>query len=387
MSIVAAFDLLVYGLGIPILPIQSAALGLDIADTGLLFAAFAGTQVFALIWALTYASRIAPGRLLGVGVVCCTAAAAIFALSAEWVPGLVAGRMVHGVGSALCWVAGPALVSALYADAERGGALGTVLAVGAVGSLAGPLLGGALYDWGGFPAPFWLATAIGVALIGALISPVGRALARLAAQGGASPGAAILGLLRDGRVIAVLVFLGCATAGLGLIEGMLPAVMHETLGTSGLETGVIFGVAVLCYGLCAPGAGRLSDRVGRVPVSVGGLLLMAVGFALLPLGTTQVAIGAVACVLGVALGFALTPTMPALAEAVERQGTGDYTLVYALHSIVYAAGLFTGPSLGGQGIARHGLTVTLAVVCAVTAAAALLGWGVDRRARARSAAR
>lgn len=379
-AVVAAFDLLVYGLGIPILPIQAAGLGLDIADTGLLFAAFAGTQVFALLWALAYASRIAPVRLLSVGVACCVASALVFALAADWIPGLVFGRMVHGVGSALCWIGGPALVSALYADSERGTALGTVLGVGAIGSLAGPLLGGALFDWGGFPAPFWMATAVGAVLL-AWVLFVRRGLESVASRAGGGSGAAIRSLLGDGRVLAVLVFVGCATAGLGLLEGLLPAVMHTTMGTSGLETGVIFGFAVLCYGVSAPAAGRLSDRVGRTSVSVAGLLLMALGFALLPLGTTPITIGAIACVLGVALGLVLTPTMPALAEAVDRQGTADYTLVYALHSVVYAAGLFAGPSLGGQGIARYGLTVTVIVLCVVTALAALLGWSIDRRAR------
>lgn len=381
---VLALDTFVYGIGIPILPIHAAARGLDIGDTGLLFATLAGAQLLTLLAVLRFGARFRPQRLLWAGFAGFTLSALVFALSTEWTPGLFVARALHGFGGGLVWVGGPALVSRFYGDEERGAALGIALGVGALGSLIGPPTGGALYDAGGFARPYQLAVglAIAAAVIIALIrrSHAGQGLGMVGAPG---PGGELKAILRQPRALAVLAIIGCGAAGLGLLEPLVPAVLHETLGTTGFENGIIFGIAVLFYGLLAPVAGALSDRIGRVPISVVGMGLLAVSFMLLPLGTTRLLMGGAAVVAGIALGLSMTPTMPALAEAAESDAHGpvDFAAVYALHTVVYAGGLMLGPSLGGYGVEHHGLQATVVVAGAVTALVALMAWTVERRAR------
>lgn len=380
-----ALDTLLYGVGVPILSMQAARGGLDIADTGLLFATFAGTQVVALLWALRFASSLPPQRVLGFGFVGVCASMLAFALSAEWVPGLFVGRALHGLGGALVWVGGPALVSRFYADDERGGALGTVLGASAGGSLIGPLMGGALYDEAGFAAPFW--AALGLAGLAAIFiavvarRPTGRRIAKLAPTGEA--GADLWRLVARPEVAALIVVIACGAAGLGLLEPLLPSMLVETLGTTGFENGIIFGVAILCYGLTAPVAGHISDRIGRLPVCVIGLGVLAASFALIPFGASRVAMGAIASLAGVGLGMGLTPTMPGLADAAEKMGDASvgYAAVFALHTLCFAAGGFAGPSLGGQGVARFGTGTTFALACGITLLLAAGAWALGRRAR------
>lgn len=379
---VMTLDAAIYAIGIPVVPLHLTRLGLDIGETGLVFATFAGSQLLTFLWALLYGARIRPDRLLWAGLAGVAASPAIFALSAEWIPGLVAGRMLHGVAGALCWVAGPALLSEVFPDETRGAALGSVLGITALGSLLGPPLGGALYDWGGFVTPYALATGLAVAAVVAVTLTARRSPTPITSDPPRPVAGGIRRLIGDRRVSAPLIAVACSAAALGLLEPLLPVVLHQTLGTTGWQSGAIFGVAVLCYGLCAPVAGRLSDQLGRLPIIASGLALLAVAFAALAAVDGPVAITAVACLIGVALGLGLTPTMPAMAELAERgvDGSTAYASVYALHSLIYAGGHFVGPSLGGQGVERFGLPATLVAAAVVLAVAVAVAWALGRRA-------
>src|SRR6185312_4280586 len=70
-------------------------------------------------------------------------------------------RAVQGVGGALMFATGLALLAATFAPNERGTALGLWGAVTGAGVAIGPLIGGVLVDWIGWQSIFYINVPIG----------------------------------------------------------------------------------------------------------------------------------------------------------------------------------------------------------------------------------
>src|SRR5262249_54619178 len=64
-------------------------------------------------------------------------------------------RFLQGIGAALILSCAPALVTGLFPEDRRSRALAAFTMMHALGSAAGPLLGGLLVDTWGWPAVFW----------------------------------------------------------------------------------------------------------------------------------------------------------------------------------------------------------------------------------------
>jgi len=89
-----------------------------------------------------------------VAFVCCAAAP-----SFGW---LLFCRFLQGIGAALILSCAPALVTGLFPEDRRSRALAAFTMMYALGSAAGPLLGGGLVDLWGWPAVFWFRAPIAV---------------------------------------------------------------------------------------------------------------------------------------------------------------------------------------------------------------------------------
>jgi MFS family permease len=88
----------------------------------------------------------------GAAFLCCAAAT-----SFGW---LLFCRFLQGIGAALILSCAPALVTGLFPEARRSTALAVFTTMHALGSAAGPLLGGMLVDLWGWPAVFWFRAPI-----------------------------------------------------------------------------------------------------------------------------------------------------------------------------------------------------------------------------------
>lgn len=75
-------------------------------------------------------------------------------------------------------------------------------------------------------------------------------------------------------LITLSAAVGVVMTGLGIIWPLVP-VYAVQLGAGGLQVGIIIASFNLACPLCNPLAGRLSDRWGRKPFIVAGLLLYA----------------------------------------------------------------------------------------------------------------
>jgi EmrB/QacA subfamily drug resistance transporter len=157
------------GLGTSVVPLDSAV-NIAFPDiTGSFGLPIEMIQWVVICYVLTHASlMLAFGRLgdvFGYGrvfragllwnaiaFICCAVAP-----SFGW---LLFCRFLQGIGAALILSCAPALVTGLFPEDRRSRALGMFTMMHALGSAAGPLLGGVLVDLWGWPAVFWFRAPI-----------------------------------------------------------------------------------------------------------------------------------------------------------------------------------------------------------------------------------
>ncbi len=243
---------------------------------------------------------------------------------------LIAGRLVQGAAAAMLVPASLALIGAAYSGEERGRAIGTWAAAGALTTALGPPLGGWLVDSIGWRSIFFInlpvaAVAIWFALKlpadssveadkpldlrGALLATLGLGLLSygLIALGGGQALSGITALLAalpviwlflqaearsDAPMMPLTLFRNETFAGANALTVLLyaaltgalfllPFLMIQAHGYSATAAGAAFLPFSAIMGLGSRWSGGLVERVNaRLPL-VGGAALTAAGFAVL----------------------------------------------------------------------------------------------------------
>ncbi|OIN94670.1 MAG: MFS transporter [Deltaproteobacteria bacterium CG1_02_45_11] len=160
------------------------------------------------------------------------------------------------------------------------------------------------------------------------------------------------------KVFAVLFFsIFASITGVGIVVPLLPVYAHD-LGAGGLYIGFIFGAVSLSRTFLLPYFGRLSDRKGRKPFIVAGLL----GYALISIGFLFA--NNIGALIGVRFiqGIASAMIMPvALAYVGDITPAGREGFVMGLFNMSLFIGLSVGP-LGG-GVINDCFSLQTAFVC------------------------
>jgi MFS family permease len=179
--------LILVGLGTSVVPLDSAV-NIAFPDiTGSFGLPLEMIQWVVICYVLTHASlmlafgRIGDifgyGRVFSAGLLwngaafCCCAVAPSY----EW---FLFCRFLQGIGAALILSCAPALVTGLFPEDRRARALGAFTMMFALGSAAGPLLGGMLVDRWGWPGVFWFRAPIAFVALAFLVEAGLRASPR-----------------------------------------------------------------------------------------------------------------------------------------------------------------------------------------------------------------
>lgn len=148
----------------------------------------------------------------------------------------------------------------------------------------------------------------------------------------------------DKKIFAILFFsIFASITGVGIVVPLLPVYAHD-LGASGLYIGLIFGAFSLSRTFLLPYFGRLSDRKGRKPFIVAGLL----GYALVSIGFLLA--GSIGALIGIRFvqGIASAMIMPvALAYIGDITPEGREGFTMGLFNMSLFIGLSIGPLAGG----------------------------------------
>lgn len=265
--------------------------------------------------------------------------------------------IVRGVCGALTAGLIPAvmgIVGDITPEDRRAQAIGIVNGGASFGWIAGPLIGGALYDRWGYTVPFGLAVAaalLTLAFAARVVPetrpPVKRPTANTPGEARASWTARLAAMrqLPAGALMSFAV-LGAVTFSVmfawAFIEPRLMFYVYDDLGWSSSQLGLAMSLYGLTVMLGEFGLGRLSDWFGRKPVLVLGLALFAAQFAGLVFSGQFGWIVAGFAVAG--LGNALfDPALSALfldLAPAEHKGR-----VMGLKSTLSSVGHMTGPAL------------------------------------------
>ncbi len=173
----------------------------------------------------------------------------------------------------------------------------------------------------------------------------------------------------DRKIFGTLFFsIFVTVTGVGIVVPLLPIYAHE-LGAGGFGIGLLFGSFSISRTLFIPYFGRLSDRRGRKPLIVPGLL----AYALLSLAFIQAASVPALIAIRFAQGIASSALMPAIQAYVgDITPPGREGATMGLFNLSLFFGLALGPLLGG-GLRDHfGIAATFAGMAALAFAGFVL---------------
>jgi EmrB/QacA subfamily drug resistance transporter len=290
---------------------------------------------------------------------------------------LIAFRALQGAGAALMMPATLSIITNAFPPSERGKAIGTWAGVSAIALALGPLVGGWLTEDVTWRAIFFINVPVAIVAIAVTLFATHESRDETATRQVDYPGIAaltigltslvlalvegnawgwgsaqiitlfalaILGLAAFGvierRSAAPIVnfdffrsrsFLGANIVAFAISFGMfavfffLALYMQNILGYSPLETGVRFLPSTLVIMVAGPLAGRLSDRIGpRTPLVIG-LLFVTVSLAWqsrIEVDTSYAFLVTPFILLGIGMGFTMSPMSTAAMNAVDRTKAG-----------------------------------------------------------------
>lgn len=262
---------------------------------------------------------------------------------------LIPIRLFHGLATATYAPAAAAWVAAIDPK-NRARRLGIYSAAENIGVLLGPTLGGLVlyYTLNNFSLAFVISGVIGtLAFLGILSLPDDR-VERAAPK---TENREVLRRLRAGvqeiihtRPIILTSFVESAMfLGVGTIQAFLPlyviSVHQTTLGIA-----IIFAAQGAASLVSRPTMGELSDRVGRKPVILIGLVSCTVGLAVLPHLDSLLALAVLSALFGFGWGSVTPSTSALIADLCKEQQLGSAIGVFGS---IWDVGHATGPILAG----------------------------------------
>lgn len=279
-----------------------------------------------------------------------------FVLATRFVDLLVL-RSLQGLGVALTIPASMALMASATSQETRGSAMGVYTTLRMVGFAIGPLVGGFLQVRYGFEAAFYAGAGcifVGLVLVQLWVhDPPGERAAARAAGAAAKAVEAAGGARRRFRVFdRDLLSAGILGAALStfLMAGnfsmmtTLERQFNQRLHETALGFSVAFSALMVSRLLFQVPLGRLSDRIGRKPPIVAGLLLMAPATALLGAAATTFQLIGLRLVQGLAAAGIAAPAF-ALAGDVSREGGEGRQMGFL--TMGFGLGIAVGPLAAG----------------------------------------
>ncbi len=343
ISVLMVLDTAAYAAVIPLLPHYRAELGLSPFGAGLLLATYSAAVILCAIPSGRLSDVLGPKWMTAVGATALVAGLGVMAVSHSFVL-LLGSRLLQGAADAIVWSAGIAWISSASPAESRGGRIGVIQAAAGVGFIAGPAIGAVAISGVGI-APTFLALAGLAAVVLVLVM--------------ATPGA---GRPEEARQPLIPVLAACFRESLitasvtvifivAIVGGALQLLITLQLadgGMTGTRIGAVYTVGAILASGVAVAAGRGGDRIGRLPLAVGGTAALAVMVATLALPVSVPWFVAL-----VILVFGLEAVLYAVAYPLSVDGADrsliGHGVVLGVVNLAWGIGAVIGP-LAGSGL-------------------------------------
>jgi DHA1 family multidrug resistance protein-like MFS transporter len=288
-------------------------------------------------------------------------------------------RMFHGLATAIFAPSALATVADLYRD-RRGAALGTYTACTQSGALLGPLLGGYLAYAAGFSAAFIVAGIFGcIAVVLFYSLHLNPPPPRLHEKGFrpllAEMWKGFIVVARNRKVLITSSTDAAKMIANGALMAFLP-LYGVSVGLNPGEVGLLFTVQALTSFVSKPIMGRVSDRVGRQPLIMLGLLICAATFICIPYVT------AFALLLCLSAGFGYGEAVVTSSSSAFVADSSEFKTLGAgmgMQGTIGDIGHASGPLLAGVLIANMSYAGAFAIIAALQLTAAGVFWLTMRK--------
>jgi FSR family fosmidomycin resistance protein-like MFS transporter len=302
------------------------------------------------------ARHLPRGRILGVGGIVFGAGTAVLAFTTSWL-GFSLATVVGRLGGSPQHTVGHALLAEQYPAHRRASAISTHIAIGNLGTLAIPLVGGWLIATSGWQTALLVLGLPGIVAGAAILLFVREAgTDRAAALASGSTLAALRSLRGERDLLWVFAASSVAAAGrgLGIVTTFIPLYLSLVVD---LDTGTIALMYTLLLIGSVPGpivAGRIADRLGHRPVLVATYILGAVGLAAFVLAGTQLTLVWLAIGFLSAFVYEESSLLQALLADVARPAIRDvafgayFTLMFVVGAVWAAVLGWIVASLGNE---------------------------------------
>lgn len=355
----------------PVLPRFAQDLGASPELIGLIVAASTVTGVAIKLPAGALSDLLGRKRVMLLG--CLFFAGPPFLYPLVHSPGtLLALRFLHGFATAIFAPVASAFVADL-SQHGRGEKLGWFAAAGDLGRTLGPLLGGLLL----FYTQSYPMTYLAVGVLGLL--PLVMVLRLPADEPLRAPGLTLAARSRQfwggirevcsSRAVVIASTLEAALyVGYGTFLGFFPP-YAKGIGLNDAEIALVMGAQLATTMLAKPLSGRLSDRLGRKPMILCGLLLCAATLPAIPAATSLWFLFPVSALFGLGVAIVTPSTTALVADLVKAGRMGSAMGVFGT---IWDSGEAAGPILAGFLIASLSYPPAFSLIAAVMAAMALL---------------
>ena len=359
---------------------QTFGLGVALI-TGIILSAFGFLSTILQPVAGYLSDRTGSRRIfIVIGLVILTVANFVYSFAESYALMLIT-RGVQGIGVAITIPSTVALVNELTDDGSRGNDMGVFNTFRFLGVAAGPLLAGGVIGAGpyqlaglsitGFDAAFYVA-ALG-SLIGAILIMVfieDPDPEEQDAQAGSDIGITVFDHDHDtliDPVFALGLAMFAVSIGLVLIEP-LQTTINEHLDQGAQLFSVEFSAFIVSQVLLQTPVGNASDRYGRRPFILGGLVMLVPAMLAQGLVTTPIGMILTRLVQGAAAATAFAPAF-ALAGDIAKSGNSGTT--FAVLTMAFTLGSAVGPLLAGY-LVSFGYVVPFAFTALLSGLGALL---------------
>jgi MFS family permease len=328
----------------PVLPLFAGSLG--IPDKTLGFVAAASTVVGILVSfpAATLSDFVGRRRLLLIAAfVFATAPFGYLFVHNVW--SLVMVRVYHGLATAILGPIAMAAVADTYSTG-RGERMAWYSSATMVGRFLAPLLGGALIMGSNYHWVYLVDGILGVlALAAALfITFPQKAMVPVVKREKRNLGREIITIVTHRGILSTSLVEAVQYFAYGAIETYLPRYLTENSKFSTLEIGSLFTGQIVVVALTKPIMGRLSDRHGRVPIIIGGLILGGLVTAALSFSLNWFVLIALIGLFGLGLSTVTASTSALVADLSRSSNRGS---ALGLLSTIMDVGQSLGPILTG----------------------------------------
>ncbi|CAG9333215.1 unnamed protein product [Blepharisma stoltei] len=342
---------LLYGLAVLILPSYASELDASPTWIGLIFGAYAASILFSSPIFAKLSEIFGRVKIIVLGSFTLSFATLLFAFSDSiWM--LIFSRILQGVAAAANFTPALALITDISPSHKLGEVLGEITGWSGLGMLIGPPLGGILYHLGGYSFPFIIGSAI------TFIQAVAVFVFLKDTEKKKENTSGKLSLFR-GEFIEIIGVIIIGSGSLTMLEPMIPLILYSKFAINPLQMGLILALSVLSFGTISPLAGKISDRSGRRPIIIVGMLFLGVLLPLVCLPDSILLETFCMALIGAASSLVMVPVLPELADTVRKVESSNYEQIYATFNSSYAVGNIAGPVLGGLLISYLGFAYTL----------------------------